>query len=95
MMEKSADPNLAFMSEHSSLYFLKTEQLTSSQFGTMSGYDAGGWDIARNEIVETIIHHSSGLKCPMHKKFEPHMKCPYCMSLEDLPKLKDRAKRTT
>jgi hypothetical protein len=31
----------------------------------------------------------------MHKKFEPHMKCASCMvgksTLEDLPKLKDRA----
>ena len=30
--------SFAFMSEHSSLYYLKTEQLTSSQFGKMSGY---------------------------------------------------------
>jgi hypothetical protein len=41
------------------------------------------------------LHHSVGLEDLMSKKFEQHMKCPSCMigksTLEDLPKLKDRA----
>ncbi len=51
--------------------------------------EAGTWHI------RDTIHHSSGLECLMHKKFEPHMKFPSCKigksTLEDLPKLKDSA----
>jgi hypothetical protein len=89
--------SFAFMSEHSSLYYFKTEQLTSSQFGKMSGYELWHRRLGHcsNRNIRDTIHHSSGLECLMHKKFEPHMKCSSCMigkrTLEDLPKLKDRA----
>jgi hypothetical protein len=89
--------SFALMSEYSSLYYLKTEQLTSSQFGKTSGYEL--WhrrlEHCSNRNIRDTIHHSSGLECLMHKKFEPHMKCPSCVigksTLEDLSKLKDRA----
>ncbi len=48
-----------------------------------------------NRNILDNIHHSSGLECLLHKKFEQHMKCPCCMigksTLQDLQKLKDRA----
>ncbi len=57
-------------------------------------FGTGGWAIVRTVIFETL-HHSAGLEELMSKKFDPHMKCPSCMigksTLEDLPKLKDRA----
>jgi hypothetical protein len=89
--------SFAFMSEHSSLYYLKIEQLTSSQFGKMSGYELWHRRLGHcpNRNIRDTIHHSSGLEGLMHKKFEPHVKCASCMigksTLEDLPKLKDRA----
>ncbi len=49
-----------FMSKHKNLYYLKTEQLTLRQFGTMSGYDYGIEDsaivqIEISEILSSIL----------------------------------------
>ena len=86
-----------FMSEHSNLYYLKTESLTAHQFGKMSGYELWHRRLGHcsNRNIRDTIHHSAGLEGLMSKKFESHAKCPSCMigksTMEDLPKLKDRA----
>ena len=86
-----------FMSEHSNLYYLKTESLTTQQFGKMSGYELWHRRLGHcsNRNIRDTIHHSEGLDELVSKKFETHMKCSSCMigksTLEDLPKLKDRA----
>ena len=86
-----------FMSEHSNLFYLKTEPLTAHQFGKMSGYELWHRRLGHcsNRNIRDTIHHSAGLEGLMSKKFESHVKCPSCMigksTMEDLPKLKDRA----
>ena len=86
------------MSEHSNLYYLKTESLTLQQFGKMSGYVLWHRRLGHFHHSEATIHHSEGLDELVSKKFESHMKCSSCMignngksTLEDLSKLKDRA----
>ena len=87
--------SFSFMSdsEHSSLFYLKTEPLTTQQFGKMSGYEL--WRHCTNRKIRDTIHHFAGLEDLMSKKFESHVKCPSCMigksTLQDLPKLEDRA----
>jgi hypothetical protein len=89
--------SFAVMTEHSSLSYLKTEQLTTSQFGKMSDYKLWHRRLGHfsNRNIRDTIHHSSGLESLMHKRFEQHTKCPSCMigkaTLEDLPKLKNCA----
>ena len=84
-------------SDHTNLFYLKTEPLSVQQFGRMSGYELWHRRLGHcsNRNIRDTIHHSAGLEELMSRKFDPHMKCPSCMigksTLEDLPKLKDRA----
>ena len=86
-----------FMSEHSSLFYLKTEKLTTQEFGKMSGYELWHRRLAHssNRNIRDTIYHSIGLDDLKTRKFDSREKCPSCMigksTLEDLPKLKDRA----
>ena len=86
-----------FMSEHSSLFYLKTERFTMQDFEKISGFVLWHRRLAHssNRNIRDTINHSIGLEDLKTKKFYSHEKCPSCMigksTLEDLPKLKDRA----
>jgi hypothetical protein len=84
------------MLEHTCLFYLRAKPMTLQQFGKMSGYEL--WHISLGHYSNRNIRNHSSLFWPrglMSKKFEKHVKCSSCMigksTLEDLPKLKDRA----
>ncbi len=63
----------------------------------MSGYDLWHQRLGNctNRSIRDTIKHSEGLEDLQSSKYEEHVKCPCCMigksTLEDLPKLKNRA----
>ncbi len=67
----------------------------------MSGYKLWHRRLAHssNQNIRDTIYHSIGLEDLKTKKFDSHEKCRSCMigksTLEDLPKLKDRATEVT
>ncbi len=81
--------SFSFMSWHTNLCYFKTEPLTLRQFGKMWGYEL--WHRRLGQISEILSCILDWKICyPRH-----YVKCPSCMigksTLEDLPKLKNRA----
>ena len=82
------------MSEHSSLFYLKLEEMSAGQFEKQSGYEL--WDRrlahASNKTIRDTIKCATGLESLKKMTFETYTKCPSCMigkaTLEDFPKAK-------
>jgi hypothetical protein len=74
-----------FMSEHSSLFYLKTERFTTQDFEKISGFELWHRRLAHssNRNIRDTINHSIGLEDLKTKKFYSHEKCPSCMSVYD------------
>jgi len=87
-----------FMESLTNLYYIKTEPICLRQFGKVSGYELWHRRLGHctNRNIRETITHSTGLEDLRSRTFDEHTKCPSCMigksTLEDLPKLKDRAK---
>ena len=79
-----------FMREHSSLFYLKLEQMSAKHFEKQSGYRKLGHASFRN--IRDTIKCVDGLESLKHMTCNTHVKCPSCMigkaTLEDLPKAK-------
>ncbi len=82
------------MSEHSSLYYLKLEQMSAGQFEKQSGYELWHRRLAHpsNKTILDTIKCATGLESLKKMTFETHTKCSSCMigkaTLEDFPKAK-------
>jgi hypothetical protein len=87
-----------FMDSLTNLYYIKSEPICLRQFGKMSGYELWHRRLGHctNRNIRETITHSTGLEDLRSRTFDEHTKCPSCMigksTLEDLTKLKDRAK---
>ena len=83
-----------FMSENSSLFYLKLEQMSAQHFEKQSGHELWhrrlGHASFRN--IRDTIKCVNGLESLKHMTCETHVMCPSCMigktTLDDLPKAK-------
>ena len=68
-------------SDHSNIFYLKTEPMMLQQFGKMTGYELWHRRLGHssNRNIRETIPHSDGLEDLVGRKFESHVKCPSCM----------------
>jgi hypothetical protein len=78
-MDKSK--SFAFMSEHSNLFCLTPEKLTTQQFGKMSGFEKWHWRFGHvsNRDIQQFIPYTKGLEEHTNQTLEQHTKCGACM----------------
>ena len=94
-MDKSK--SFAFMSEHSNLFCLKPEMLTTQQFDKMSGFEKWHRRLGHvsNRDIQQSIPYTKGLEELTNRTYEQHTKCSACMigksTLEAYPERRSRA----
>jgi hypothetical protein len=79
------------MSEHSSPFYLKIEQMNTQQFEKQSFYELWHRRMAHstNQNIRESVSGTTGMESLIGQKYELHVKCPSCMirkaTLEDFP----------
>jgi hypothetical protein len=103
IINKKTDKAKSFpcMSKHSSIFYLKLEQMSVKHFEKQSGYEL--WHLrlenAAFRNIRDTIKCVNGLESLGHMICNTHVKCPSCMigkeTLEDSPKANTVIAKTT
>ncbi len=76
------------MSEHSSLFYLRIEQMNAQQVEKQSGYELWQRRMAHstNQNIRESISCTAGMESLIGQKYKSHVTCPCCMIEEDTVK---------